>query len=84
MPYLGIFRLEFWKTIVIFETSTRKFVKIEFLIHTVTFGIWFVFSKVPESAFFDGPGPDPSPLNKVYQPGGGRVVRTLCFRSRIF
>ena len=51
MPYLGIFRLEFWKTIVIFETSTRKFVKMRFLTHTVNFCIGSAFSKGPGPLF---------------------------------
>ena len=45
MPYLGIFGLEFSKTIVIFEISTPKFVKHESLTHRVNFGLGYVFSK---------------------------------------
>ena len=48
MPYLGIFELEFLKTIVIFGISTLKFDKNESLTHIVNFGI--------ESAFSEGPG----------------------------
>ena len=48
--YLGLW-LECWKTIVIFEISTLKFVKNESLTHTVNFGI--------ESAFSEGPRPGP-------------------------
>ena len=51
MPYLGIFGLEFQKTIVIFEISTLKSVKTEFLTHTVNFGIGSAFSEC------SGPGP---------------------------
>ena len=46
MPDLGIFRLEFQKTIVIFEISTLKFVKYESLTDTVNFGIGPAFLKV--------------------------------------
>ena len=53
MPYLGIFGLEFWKTIVMFETSTLKFVWNESLNRTVNFGIGSAFSKEPGA----GPGP---------------------------
>ena len=42
---LGIFRLEFQKTIVIFEMNTLKFVISESLTHTRNFGIGFAFSK---------------------------------------
>ena len=45
MLYLGIFGLEFSKTIVIFEISTLKFVKHESLTHTVNFGVGSAFSK---------------------------------------
>ena len=34
MPYLGIFRLESSKAIVIFEISTLEFIKNEFLTHS--------------------------------------------------
>ena len=44
MPYLGIFGLDFFKTIVIFEISTLKFIKNESLTHTVNFGIGSAFS----------------------------------------
>ena len=57
MPYLGIFGLEFQKTIVIFEISTLEFVKYESLTHTMNFGIGSAFSKGPGSAFSEGPGP---------------------------
>ena len=63
MPYLGIFGVEFEKTIVIFEISTLKFVINESLAHTVNFGIGSAFSKGPVSAFSEVP--DPSPLYKV-------------------
>ena len=65
MPYLGIFGLEFKKTIVIFEISTLEFVKHEPLTHTVNFGIGFAFSKGTASAFSQGPGPGQGPLYKV-------------------
>ena len=43
MPYLGVFRLQFCKSIVIFETSTLEFVKNEFLTSIADFGIGFAF-----------------------------------------
>ena len=43
MPYLGIFGLEFQKTIVMFEISTLKFVKNESLTHTMNFGVASTF-----------------------------------------
>ena len=52
MSYLDIFWLEFYKTIVIFETSTFKF-------------IGSAFSKGPESTFSEGLGPDPGPRCKI-------------------
>ena len=64
MPYLGIFGVEFQKTIVIFEISTPKFVIHESLIHTVNFGIGSAFSKGLVSAFSEGPGPGPGLLYK--------------------
>ena len=51
MPYLGIFGLEFWKTIVMFETSTLKFVWNESLNRTVNFGIKSAFSKGRDPLF---------------------------------
>ena len=42
-----------------------EFVKVEFLTHTVHFGIGSAFSKCPESVFSEGPGRDPGPLYKV-------------------
>ena len=65
MPYLGTFRLEFKKTIVIFEISTLIFVKDESLSHTVNVGIGSAFSKGQGSAFSDGPSTGPGPLYKV-------------------
>ena len=67
MPHLGIFGLEFEKTNVLFEISTLKFVKSEWLFHTVNFGIGSAFSKGPQSAFSEGPGPGLGlvPLYKV-------------------
>ena len=47
MPCLGIFGLEFWRTIVIFETCTLKFVNNEFLTRTVNLSIGSAFSKSP-------------------------------------
>ena len=58
MPYLGIFRLEFQKTIVIFETP-------EFANHTINSGIGSAFSKGLGSAFSEGPVPGSGPLYKV-------------------
>ena len=59
MPYLGIFGLEFLKTIVIFEISTLEFVKHESLTHTINFGIGSAFSKGLRSAFSEGLGLGP-------------------------
>ena len=59
MSYLGIDELKFDKTIVIFEISSLKFVKNQFLANKVTFGIGSVFSKGPVSAFSEGSGPGP-------------------------
>ena len=36
MPYLGIFRPELWKSIVIFEIRTLKFVKLENFVKKIT------------------------------------------------
>ena len=55
--YLGTFAVEFLKNIVVFEISTLKFVKNEFLTHTLIFGM--------RSAFFQDPDPGPGPLYKV-------------------
>ena len=51
MSYLGIFVLEFGKTIVIFEISTLEFLKNEPLSHTVNFVIGSAFSRDPGSDF---------------------------------
>ena len=64
MPYLGIFDLELKKTIVILEISTPEFAKNVSLTHIVTFGIGFVFSESPGSAFSKNLGL--GPLYKVY------------------
>ena len=45
--------------------NTLKFVKIEFLNHTVNFCVRSVFSKGPESAFSEGPGPGSASLYEV-------------------
>ena len=55
--FLGIFGLEFQKTIVIFEISTLKFVKNESLTHTVDFDIGPAFSKGSRFVFSEGLGP---------------------------
>ena len=55
MPYLGIFGLEFSKSIVIFKIITLKLVIGESLTRTVNCGIGSTFSK----------GPDLGPLYKV-------------------
>ena len=65
MSYLGIFGIEFYKTIVIFEISTLKFVISVSLTHTVNYGIGSAFSKGPGSAFSESPGSGPGPLYKV-------------------
>ena len=58
----------FW-AIVIFEIRTLQFVKNEFLTHTVNFGTWSAFCKVPGFAFSQDPVPgpvlSPSPLYNV-------------------
>ena len=51
MPYLGIFGLEFQKSIVILEISTLEFAKNESLTHTINFGIGSTFSKVAGPLF---------------------------------
>ena len=60
MAYLGIFRLECYTTIAIFEISTLKVVKNKPSTHTAKFGIGFAFSKCPRFAYSEGPdlGPD--------------------------
>ena len=65
MPYLGIFGLEFLRTIVIFEISNLEFVKHESLTHTMNFAIGSAFSKGLGSTFSESPGPGPAPLYKV-------------------
>ena len=65
MPYLEIFGLDFFKTIVIFEISTLKFIKNESLTHTVNFGIGSAFSQVL--------GPGPGPLYNIC-----RMYHSLC------
>ena len=65
MPSLGIFRLEFLKTVVIFEIGTLKFVKNESLTHTVNFGIGSAFPKGLGSYFNEGLGPGLGLLYKV-------------------
>ena len=62
---MGLFGLEFQKSIVIFEISTLEFVKNESLTYTVNFGIGSAFSKGSGSAFSEGPSPGPGPLYKV-------------------
>ena len=54
---MAIFGLEFQKAIVIFETSTLKFVENESLTHTVDFDIGPAFSKGPRFVFSEGSGP---------------------------
>ena len=54
--------MEFWKTIVIFETNTLEFVRYEFLTYIVNFGTESDFCKYPRSTFSDSPGPGPGPL----------------------
>ena len=65
MPCLGILRLEFQKTIVIFEISNLQFVKNKSLTHTMNFGVRSAFSEGPGSAFSEGLGPGPAPLYKA-------------------
>ena len=66
MPYLGIFGLEFLKTIVIFEINSLKFDQNEFLTHTVNFAIGSAFSTGSGSTFSEGPGPSLGQLYKVW------------------
>ena len=47
------------KAIVLFEISTLKFVKKEFLTHTVNFGIGVTFSEGPGSIFLKVSGTGP-------------------------
>ena len=49
-----------------FEISTLKLVKNEFLSYTVNFDIGSAFSKCPGSVFSEGPGSGLGPLYKVY------------------
>ena len=65
MLYLCNLRLEFYKTIVIFEISTLKFVISDSLTHAVSFSVGSIFSKDPGSTFSEGPGPGLGPLYKV-------------------
>ena len=51
LSYLGIFVLEFGKTIVIFEINTLEFLKNEPLSQTVNFCIGSAFSRGPGSDF---------------------------------
>ena len=51
MPHLGIFELEIQKSIVTFEIKTHKFVKNEFLTHTMNFSIVAFLKKVLDSHF---------------------------------
>ena len=48
-----------------FEISTLRFVKNEFLTHTVNFIIGFAFSQGSGSTFSQGPVSGPGPLYKV-------------------
>ena len=57
MPYLGIFGLEFLKTLLILKPVPSNLSKKESINHTVTFGIG--------SAFCKGPGPGPGPPYKI-------------------
>ena len=65
MFYVGVFRLQFQKTLVVFEISTLKFVKNDFLINTMNFGIGFAFSNGLRSPFSEGPGPGQRQLYKA-------------------
>ena len=76
MPYLGIFGLEFWKTIGIFEISTLRFVKSESLTHTVNFGIG--------SAFSEGPGPSSRRLIKYAHIKAWNDISKLLLRSTYY
>lgn len=55
----------FKRIIVIFESSTLKFVKNKFLTEIVNFGIGSTFSKCPGSTFSEGPCPGPGQLFKL-------------------
>ena len=61
----GYFRLEFWKSIVIFKIVSRKFSKNECFTYTVNFGIGSAFFKCPGFAFSEGLGTGLGPLYKA-------------------
>ena len=65
MLYLDIWGLAFESIIVIFQIRIHRFVKFEFLTHTMNFYIGSTLSKGPGSAFSEGPGPSTIPLYKV-------------------
>ena len=65
LPYLDIFELEFEKTIIIFESSTHRSYKNEFLTYILNFGIEPAFSKGPGSTLSEGPCPGPGPHCKL-------------------
>ena len=66
LPYFSLFRLEFLKTIVVFEISPFEFITNELWTHTRNFCIGSTFSKGPGSTFPGGPGPGPGSLYREY------------------
>ena len=62
MFHFDSFRLEFSKTIVIFEISTLEVFKNTFLTNSVNFGIGSHFSKGPGSTFSEELDPSPGLL----------------------
>ena len=55
MSYLGIFGLEFWKRILLFQISTLKFVKNAFSTHTINVSIGSTFSNRQGQLFLKVP-----------------------------
>ena len=53
------------EAIIIFKSSTDKFIKNDFSNNLLNFGIRTAFSKGQKSAFFEGTNTDTGPLCKV-------------------
>ena len=54
------------KKFVIFQISTHEFFKNGFLTNTVNFGVAPALSKDADPTFFEGPGPSPGLLDKIF------------------